>query len=182
MKHRLIVITTGAALFCIQGVNINNAFAAEKEKAEIQYMKNGGYKAVVKEEDVTPAGTLEKTVTGTVIDVENNGTETRQYYKNQVRDPKGMMNKKTDNSLVRFVEKPRGGYRQITERKINNAAGNDVTYVTVTDVDVDIKGNVTTTAKTTKTVNPKGLMNEKSVTTESKSLNNEVIYNRKKTD
>lgn len=70
----------------------------------------------------------------------------------------------------------------MTTSKHKNAEGTDVTMVTTTDVDVDNSGNVTTTAKTEKTVDPKGLLNETTTTNETKTVNGKVVKQIKKVD
>ena len=90
-------------------------------------------------------------------------------------DPKGMGNAKKDQSQTDIEEKSNGGYKQTTVRKHNEANGTNVYYKTVTDVDVDKDGNVTSTSTSEKVTDPKGLWNETKSTSKTKSYNGKVV-------
>ena len=114
------------------------------------------------------------------VDVDSKGRIDKTVTTDSSTDAKGVMNKKQDSSETQIEEKARGGYTQTTTNKHTDANGTDLTMKTMTNVDVDTDGKITTTATTEKTTDPKGLMNKEVSTTKSKSVNGKVIELNKK--
>jgi len=161
----------------------SSAYAADENaevKSSVDYKKNGGYEATRSSEEKTAGGTTTTSKTTVDVDVDGSGKIDKEVKAETATDPKGLLNKKTDTSKTEIEEKARGGYKQVTTTKHKDADGTNVTYKTTTDVDVDNNGNVTTTAKTEKTVDPKGLMNADKTTTTTKSVNGEVVSKKTK--
>ena len=155
-----------------------SSFAADetiKNNSKIEAKKNGGYESTRSSEQVTSDGTTHSSESKVDVDVDSRGRVDKTVKTVSITDPKGLMNKKKDTAETEIEEKAYGGYKQTTTRKQTDADGTDITYKTVTDVDIDSSGNVTTTATTEKTVNPKGLMNESKTTTKTKTVNGRVI-------
>lgn len=134
-------------------------------KSTVEMKDNGGYESNVKTEETSNNGTTKTSDKQVEVDVNSNGLVDKKTKIVDKIDPKGLMNSKKDTSETEIEGKEHGGYKQTTSRKIKDANGTNTTYKTVTDVDVDVNGNVTSKATTEKTVDPKGLMN--STTTKS---------------
>ena len=129
----------------------------------------------VKSKTTTNDGTVISSEKSTDVDVDSNGLVDKTVKSETTTDAKGLMNKKVDNSKTEFKEKKNGGYEQTTTAKHTDAEGTNVILKTTTDVDVDDSGNVTTAAKTEKTVDPKGLMNSKTASTKTKTVNGKTV-------
>lgn len=154
------------------------AYAADEKaavKSSVDYKKDGGYEATRTSEQVSAGGTKTTSKAKVDVDVDSQGRIDKTEKAETTTDPKGLMNKKQDTSKTEIEEKDRGGYKQTTTTKHIDASGTNITYKTVTDVDVDADGNVTTTAKTEKTVDPKGLMNADKVSSTTKAVNGKVV-------
>jgi hypothetical protein len=159
------------------------AFAVEESqesKTKTEYKKDGGYDSTTTSSSTNTNGTANTAQSSTNVSVDSKGYVEKTTKSENTSDPKGLMNKEKDTSETTLDEKPRGGYKQVTMRKHLDANGTNIVYTTTTDVDVDANGNVTTTALTEKTVNPKGLMNETTTKTRSKSINGKMIEDSKK--
>ncbi len=140
----------------------------------IENKANGGYEATTKSSETTPNGT-DKSSTGTEsVDVDSKGNIDKTIKTESVTDPKGMWNKKTDNSESSIQEKSNGGYTQTTIRKHTDRSGTDTYYKTVTDVSVDSDGNVTSVATSEKTTKPKGWFNKTEASSKTKTVNGTV--------
>ena len=103
--------------------------SAESE-SKVEYKDTGGYESTRSTERVTPSGskvTTEKTVD---VDVDSDGLTERTIKTETTADPKGLMNKKQDNSETEIEEKERGGYKQVTTRKDTDANGTNIIYRT----------------------------------------------------
>jgi len=160
-----------------------SAYAADAEvKSKVEYKKNGGYEANRTAERTTSNGTAVASETDVDVNVDSKGLVDKTVKVENKSDPKGLGNAKTEKSETRFEEKERGGYKQVTTRKSNDANGTNSTYETTTDVNVDAAGNVTTTATTEKVENPKGLLNQKTSTSKVKSVNGAIVDSKKKSD
>lgn len=175
MKNTFALLAATAAI----GLAASAPAYAVDEKAEVKssldYKKNGGYEATRTSEQVTAGGTKTTSKTKVDVDVDSQGRIDKTEKAETVTDPKGLMNRKKDTSSTEIEEKARGGYKQVTTTKHIDADGTNITYKTTTDVDVDSDGNVTTTAKTEKIVDPKGLMNAEKTTSTTKSVNGKVV-------
>jgi len=161
------------------------SFAADEtaeSKAKVEYKSDGGYEASRNAEHVTSEGTSNTTRENVDVEVDSKGLTSKTSKSYSVSDPKGLMNKKTDNTKTTLQEKERGGYKQTTTSKHTDADGTNVTLVTITDVDVDTNGNVTAVAKTDKTVDPKGMMNKKTTSSMTRTVNGKVVDEKKNTD
>lgn len=154
---------------------ISYAAENESEKTKTRYYDNGGYESTRSSEDTTANGTTHTSESKVGVEVDSNGRAQKKVKTSAVTDPKGLMNKKEDNAESQIEEKPRGGYKLTVTRQHTDANGTNVLYKTITDVDVDEAGNVTTTATTEKTVDPKGLMNETTTKSTTKSINGRVV-------
>lgn len=153
-----------------------SAYAEEaSEKSNTKYHDNGGYETTSSSQKTNAAGTTSSTNSSVNVDVDSKGNVSREAKSETTTDPEGLMNKKTDNAESEIEEKPRGGYKQTTTRSHKDADGTNVYFKTVTDVDVDSSGNVTTTAKTEKTVDPKGFFNKTTSTSTTKSVNGRIV-------
>ena len=173
MKRMIAVLAATTALTLAAPV-----FAASEStdgSTKIDYKSNGGYEATRSAEQTSTSGTTTKSNADVDVDVDSKGRTSKTVKAESSTDPKGLGNKKDDLAKTTYEDKDRGGYKQTTTRKHKDAAGTNTTYTTTTDVDVDTDGNVTTTAKTEKTVDPKGLMNAKSTTTKTKTVNGKVV-------
>jgi len=178
MKNTFALLAATAAIGLAGG-----AYAADESanvKSKVDYKKDGGYTAERSSEQKTPGGTKTTSETKVDVDVDSQGRIDKEVKAETTTDPKGLLNKTKDVSKTDIEEKERGGYKQTTTTKHTNADGTNVTYKTVTDVDVDANGNVTTTAKTEKTVDPKGLMNAETTSSTTKSVNGQVVEQKKK--
>ncbi len=178
MKNTFTLLAATAA------VTLASASFAAEEKAntEVEYKNNGGYEATRNAQTTTPGGTTVSSQSKVDVDVDSKGNVTRSVSTQNATDPKGMLNKQADNGKTVFEEKANGGYKQTTERSHTDQQGTDITLKTVTDVDVDKKGNVITTAKTEKTVDPSGLFNSRTETSTSRSVNGVVVDQKKKVE
>jgi len=159
-----------------------SAYAADETsqaKASVNYKDNGGYDSSRNAENTDANGTTTTSSEKVDVDVDSKGLVKKTVKTSDTTDPKGLMNKKTDNSKTVYEEKDNGGYKQTTTRTHKDANGTNVSYKTVTDVDVDKDGNVTTTAKTEKTVDPKGLFNKKTTSETTKTVNGQVVDEKK---
>jgi hypothetical protein len=172
MKNALVVLAA-TTVIGLSG-SIYAAEDASHVKSNIDYKKNGGYEASTTSERTDANGAKSVTQKEVDVDVDAHGNIDKTV-KNETITSKGLMNKKSDTDQTQYQEKERGGYTQTTTRKHKNSDGTDVTYKTVTDVDVDEDGDVTTKATTEKTVDPKGLFNEKTTKSVTKSVNGKII-------
>lgn len=180
MKHSLTMLLATAAMGLA-----TSAYAADESaqvKSKVDYKKDGGYESNRTAEKTTANGTAVKSESNVDVDVDTKGRVDKTVKVENSTDPKGLMNAKKDKSETHIEDKARGGYKQTTVRTSTDASGTDVTYKTTTDVDVDASGNVTTTATTEKTVDPKGLLNEKSSSTKVKSVNGKVVEEKRKAE
>lgn len=167
----ILVATTAVGL-------ATSSYAADEsaqDKSKVEYKKDGGYESTKSTEHTTTGGTTHSTETKVDVDVDRQGRVDKTSKTESTTDPKGLMNKKDDTSETQIEEKARGGYKQTTTRKHTDAEGTNTTYKTVTDVDVDGNGKITTTATTEKTVDPKGLMNKTSTESKTKAVNGRVV-------
>ena len=151
-------------------VSINESYV--KEKA------NGGYESKVKTEKQTLSGTTKTYEKKVDVNVKSDGNINKVSEVKSITDPKGILNQQSSDSRSRYIEKPNGGYEQVTTSKYTDNNGADVTLITTTIVDVEKNGNVKTTAKTEKTIDPKGLLNKTSSTSEVKILNGKVVESK----
>lgn len=159
------------------------SFAAEeKANSRVEYKNNGGYEATRSVENTGTNGTTVSSQSKVDVDVDSKGNVTRSVSTKNTTDPKGMLNTQADNGKTVFEEKSNGGYKQTTERAHTDQQGTDIKLTTVTDVDIDKKGNVITTAKTEKTVDPSGLFNSRTETSTSRSVNGVVVEQKKKVE
>jgi len=148
---------------------------AAKVNTKVEYKKDGGYEATRSSERITPSGTKNAAESNVDVSVDSKGRVDKKVKAEASSDPKGLLNKKQDTSETNIVEKDRGGFKQTTVRKHTDADGTNTTYKTVTDVDVDKDGNVTTKAMTERTVDPKGILNAVKSVTRSKTVNGQVV-------
>ncbi len=157
------------------------AYAADYN-SDTQSKSNGGYESNSSSETVTPSGEERSSESTVDVNVDSKGRMEKTIKSQSTRDPKGLMNKRKNTSETQIEEKARGGYKQTTTRKAMDANGTNTTYKTVTNVDVDVDGNVTSTVTTDKVVDPKGLLNEKTTTTKTKSYNGREVERTKHSD
>ena len=143
---------------------------------------NGGYEATSKSSEETPDGTDKSTSTKVNVDVNSNGKVDKTVKTESVTDPKGMWNKKTDKSESRIQEKSNGGYKQTTIIQHTDRSGTDTYYTTVTDVNVDSNGNVTSTVNSEKTTKPKGWFNKTVASSKTKTVNGTVVMHTEETN
>ena len=176
MKNLIALLAATTAVSLASG-----AYADESSstKANVDYKKNGGYESSRSAQSTDSSGTTVSSDSKVDVDVDSKGHVKRTVKSSTTTDPKGLMNKKSEDGKTVFEEKNNGGYKQTTTRSYTDREGTNVTYKTVTDVDVDNDGNVTTTAKTEKTVDPKGMMNSKTTTSTTKSVNGQVVEQKK---
>lgn len=178
MKNNLALLAATAAVTLASA-----SFAAEdKANSKVEYKNNGGYEATRNAETTSASGTTVSSQSKVDVDVDSKGNVTRSITTQNATDPKGMLNTQADNGKTVFEEKSNGGYKQTTERAHTDQQGTDIKLTTVTDVDIDKKGNVITTAKTEKTVDPSGLFNSRTETSTSRSVNGVVVEQKKKVE
>lgn len=178
MNNKFVLLAATAAVTLA-----TSAFAAEeKANTKVEYKNNGGYEATRSVENTSANGTTVSSKSKVDVDVDAKGNVTRSIDTSTATDPKGMLNQKVDNGNTTFEEKSNGGYKQTTQRTHTDQQGTDITLKTVTDVDIDKKGNVITTAKTEKTVDPSGLFNSSTETSTSRSVNGVVVEQKKKVE
>jgi len=180
MKTTLALLSATAVL-ALSGASLA-ADETVKGESKVEYKEDGGYESTRSSKHVTPEGTTHATETEVDVDVDSSGRASKTVKTEAVTDPKGLMNKKKDTSKTEIEEKPRGGYVQTTLSKHTEADGTDVTIKTVTDVDVDTSGNITTTAKSERVVDPKGWLNETKTTSTTKTVNGRVVEQKKETN
>lgn len=176
MKHSMLLTLAATAAVSLA----SSAYAEEAQvKSKVEYKKDGGYESSRTMEQTTPSGTAVTSDSKVDVSVDSKGRVDKTVKTEAGSDAKGLMNRKKDKSETHIEEKARGGYKQTTTRVHADANGTDTTYKTTTDVDVDDSGNVTTTATTEKTVDPKGLLNEKTSTSKVKTVNGRVVEEKK---
>lgn len=162
------------------------AYADEsyKSNADMEQKDNGGYEATSNSESTDANGTTVTTDEKTNVDVDAGGHVKKKQVNNEiVTDPKGLWNKKTEKEKTTYEEKKNGGYKQTTVHSYKDRSGDSIYYRTVTDVDVDDRGNVTTTAKTEKTTKPKGWFSgSHTASSETKSINGTIIEQNSKSN
>lgn len=78
-----------------------------------------------------------------------------------------------NKSSIDFKEN--GGYEAERTTQHTAPSGTTSSYKSNVDVDVDNKGNVTSTTNAKKTVDPKGLMNKTTTKTQTKVVNGRVV-------
>ena len=137
--------------------------------------KNGGYEASAYTQSTDDAGTTTTTERDVNVNVDSQGNIDKTVKAESSTDPKGLMNEKTNTAKTEIEDKLRGGYKQTTISKHTDAAGTDVTIKNITDVSVDRQGNVTMVVKSEKTIDPKGLFNEKTTTSMVKTVNGKIV-------
>lgn len=152
-----------------------------QSNATVEYKKNGGYETNRTTDQTTANGTDMSTERKVDVTVDSSGNVDKTVKNDSVVDPHGLGNKKNDNSETKIEEKSNGGYKQTTMSKHKDTNGTDTYYKTVTDVDVDNAGNVTSTVTSEKVVNPKGLWNETKSTSKTKTVNGTVTEHSEKT-
>lgn len=179
-KNRLLAVLAATTTLSAAGF----AYAESKAQAEskVEYKEDGGYESSRTSKHTDGKGTTTKTDANIDVDVHSKGNVSKTIKTTATTDPEGLMNEKKDDTKTVFEEKERGGYKQTTTTKHVNSDGTNVTLVTTTNVDVDKNGNVTTVAKSEKTVDPKGLMNKKTTTDETKMVNGKVVERNQKSD
>lgn len=180
MKKLFALLAATAAVSL--AVSAHAASESAEVKSKMEYKRDGGYEASRSSEQTTPSGTDISSESKVDVDVDSDGLVSKTIKSESKTDPKGFGNRKVDNSKTVFEEKDRGGYKQTTVRTHKDADGTNVKFETITDVDVDSAGNVTTSAKTEKTVDPKGLFNSKTTTSKVKTVNGKVVDSVKKTN
>jgi len=173
MKNHFFKISLAA--FLLQ----TSAFADSKVESQFNDKQNGGYEKTIKSENTSTIGTKKETESKVDVDVKNDGRVSKKEETSTVIDPEGLMNEKSKNTQTSYEEKQNGGYKQVTETRIKDAQGTNITLITTTDVDIDAQGNVVTTAKSEKKVDPKGLMNSTTSTHERKTVNGQLIEEKK---
>lgn len=174
MKHSLFTALAATAAISLTSA----AFAADPSaemKSNTTYKKNGGYETKASSDQVTASGTAKSAETSVDVDVDSKGNVDKSVKMTATNDPKGLMNAKKDQSQTQIEEKTNGGYKQTTVRKHTEANGTNVYYKTVTDVDVDANGNVSSTTTSEKVTDPKGLWNETKTQSKTKSYNGKVV-------
>jgi hypothetical protein len=176
MKNMLALLSATTVLTLGAG-----AYAADtaEGKAKVEYKANGGYEAKQSGERTLDDGTKVKSETNVDVDVDHDGTVDRTVKSEETSDPKGLMNKQSDNTKTKFDEKSDGGYTQTSDRKHKDANGTNIMEKSKTDVDVDRNGNVTQTTKNEKTTDPKGLFNKKTTKEKTKMVNGQVVEDKK---
>ncbi len=180
MKNMVAILTATAVMALVAPAYA--ATESAQNKSKVEYKDNGGYESTRTSEHTTPGGTKHTSESKVDVDVDSDGKIDKTVKTESVTDPKGLMNKETDTAKTEIKEKERGGYVQTTVSKSTDADGTNVTIKATTDVDVDADGNVTTTAKSEKTVDPKGLMNKKTTSSMTKSVNGHVVEEKKKSN
>ncbi|MDE3060518.1 MAG: hypothetical protein KGJ06_05855, partial [Pseudomonadota bacterium] len=144
-------------------------------ESKTEYKNNGGYESTSSSEETTPEGTSKTSKTTVDVDVDRNGLASKDIKTKTTTDPEGLFNKKTSSSEDRTKQKANGGYTRTTTHEKTDAAGTNISSKTKTDVDVDAGGNTVATTKSQQTVDPKGLMNKHTTTSETKSVNGTVV-------
>ena len=172
IKFFALLATTAAMSLAV------SAYAEDTSEKTKTKLSANGYETTRSAEKTTAAGTTNSTQDTVSESVDSNGLVKRKVKSTNSSDPSGLLNKKADNAESQVEEKPRGGFKQTTTRSHTDAEGTNISYKTVTDVDVDTSGNVTTTATTEKTVDPKGLMNETTSKDTTKSVNGTVVEHK----
>lgn len=170
--------TLASLMFTASLALAGGALAADEShaKADVEHKDNGGYTATRSEK--ATVGNVDKTLKTEVdVDVDSDGKKSRTVTSKSTNDPSGLMNKSSKEGETTIEEKANGGYKQTTVREGVDSKGTSVYYKTVTDVEIDGKGNVTTTATTDKTTDPKGLFNKTSTSTKVKTVNGKVVEN-----
>ncbi len=174
MKHSLFAVLAATAAVGLAASAIAADPSAEM-KSQTSYKKNGGYETTSSSDQVTAAGTSKSSETKVNVDVDSHGNVDKSVKMTATNDPKGTMNAQKDQSQTEIAEKSNGGYTQTTVRQHKEASGTNIYYKTVTDVDVDKDGNVTSTSTSEKVTDPKGLWNETKTTSKTKAYNGKVV-------
>jgi hypothetical protein len=173
MKHVLSALLASSAMSFAVGAYA--ADASSEVKATVDHKKNGGYEAKESVSTTTGVGTDVKATRSVDVDVDSKGRVDKKVKVEKATDPKGLMNAKKSAIESEYEEKSDGGYEKKTTESSTDHEGSDVTAKSSTDVDVDSDGNVTSTSKVKKTVDPKGLLNSQTRTTTVKKVNGTVV-------
>ena len=180
MQKILTLLTITAVVGAVSSVSASGQSAETTSKTQIK--PNGGYESSTTSESTTPGGGTKTTNKEVDVNVDARGRVDSTVTNTTTTDPKGLLNKQVNNAQTTIEEKTNGGYTQTTTRAHRDANGTSIVYKTVTDVDVDNKGNVQSTVKTEKTVDPKGLMNEKTSSSQTKTVNGKVVETKKESN
>lgn len=166
MKNPLLALSTAILLALSAG-----AYAADEKTDE--------FESSTSTERTTTGGTVHSYEKNVDVDVDDKGRVNKSTTTETKVDPEGLLNTRKDTSTTEYEEKARGGYVQTTTNKHVDPDGANVTIKTVTNVDVDADGKITTTAKSEKVVDPEGLMNSTTTTSKTKTIDGVVVEEKK---
>jgi len=161
MKFRIATFTATAlfALFTAIGANAQSS----NTQNTVEYNKDGGYNAKTSSETKTPEGTNKLTEDEVKVKVDAEGFVKKTETVTQTTDPKGLGNKSENKSEVTEQEKANGGFSKTVKSKSTDSSGTTTIVDESENTVVDENGNVTATSSAKKTVDPKGLLNKKTV-------------------
>lgn len=166
MKNPLLALSTAMVLALSAG-----AYAADE--------KTDAYESSTSTERTTTGGTVHSYEKDVDVDVNDKGRLIKSTTTEKKVDPEGLLNTMKDTSTTEYEEKARGGYKQTTTTKHVDPEGANVTIKTITNVDVDANGKITTTAQSEKVVDPEGLMNSTTTTSKTKTVDGVVVEQKK---
>ncbi len=166
MKNPLFAISTAVMMTLSAG-----AYAADEKKDE--------FESSTSTKSTTSGGTVNTYEKNVDVDVDDKGRVNKTTTTEKSVNPEGLLNTMKDTSTTEYEEKARGGYKQTTTTKHVDPDGANVMIKTVTNVDVDADGKITTTAKSEKVVDPEGLMNSTTTTSKTKTVDGVVVEEKK---
>lgn len=166
MKNPLLALSTAMLLALSAG-----AYAADEKTNE--------HESSTSTQRTTTGGTVHSYEKDVDVDVDDKGRVNKSTTTETKVDPKGLLNTIKDTSTTEYEEKARGGYVQTTTKKHVDPDGANVTIKTITNVDVDTDGKITTTAKSEKVVDPEGLMNSTTTTSKTKTVDGVIVEQKK---
>lgn len=161
-------------LAAVSMIALTSSAFAQDNKTTYKEKDNGGYKVESKSDLTTHAGT-DKTGSHKVdVDVSNDGSVTKTVKNKSSADAKGLMNSRGTVNETTTERNADGTAKTTSTHEKYNAAGTNVKTEKETEVKYDAHGNRKVITDTTKTVDPKGLMNKSETTT--RTVNGKVVH------
>lgn len=174
MTKKLFATAALAVLAFAAQPALANTVEKKGPETKTEYKDNGGYTTTTQESRKNADGTTVKGEAKVDVDVDSDGKVTKTIKNEKITDPKGILNEKAATTETSVEQKNRG-YSRETRTSNSNAAGTSTLTKEKRDVKIDAQGNVVENTTTDKVVDPKGLMNRESITTEEKRVNGQTV-------
>jgi len=183
MRKLIAILSTATALtlpFAVMAADNTSSDA----QGSVQYKDNGGYTEKSSATEVNADGSKAKVEKKTDVSVDDNGLKSTDKKSETITKTANGRTLKTKKEMT-AKDKANGGYKASAETANTDSKGTDVITKSTTDVSVSDDGTTTKEIKNKKTVNPPGLFNEKTSTTDTKiktDANGNVIDQSSKTE